>query len=159
MSLEPAEQLLRMLSYLATPFVAAGAAAIAYQQYKVNHNKLRLDGYKRRLRIYHELRKILGIITSNGTATDRQLVEFRMSVDEAGFLFGAEVMAYLEEFYRHAVELARWRSEFRDLTQAPHPPEYNHAKVVANAQREMGWLTTQYEPARTLFRKHLDISS
>jgi hypothetical protein len=98
MSLELAEQLLRMLSYLATPFVAAGAAAIAYQQYKVNHNKLRLDGYERRLRIYQELRKLQRIITSNGTATDRQLVEFRMSVDEADFLFRPEVMAYLESF-------------------------------------------------------------
>jgi len=158
MCLSIIEQILRMVSYLATPFVAIGAAAIAYQQYKVNHNKLRLDGYERRLRIYQEFRKLQGIIISKGTATDRELVDFRVSIAEADFLFPYEVMAYLEEFYRHAVDLAMWRSMYRDYSQVPHPPDYDHKKVVGGAHEEMKWINDQYEPARALFRKHLDVS-
>jgi hypothetical protein len=151
------EQILRMISYVASPIIAIGAVLIAWQQAQINRQKLVLDRYDRRLRIYEQLKELLSKITAHGQASDREAIQFRVSVSEADFLFGPEVMEYLDEVYSHTCQLGRWRAEYRDFTQ-PQPPDYNHAEVVKNAHAELRWLTSQYEPARQLFKKYLDVS-
>lgn len=151
------EQVLRLISYVATPIIAVGAVVIAWQQARINRQKLVLDRYGRRLRIYEHLKELLSKITAHGKATEQEVFRFRVGVSEADFLFGPEVMKYLDEVYSHACDLGRWRAEYRDFTQ-PQPPDYNHAEVVKNAHADMQWLTSQYEPARQLFKKYLDVS-
>lgn len=158
MDLAGLEQVFRIASYAAAPCIAAGAAAIAYQQYKVNHRKLKLDQYDRRMKIYSELKTLLSIIVSQGKATTRELVEFRGKVAEADFLFGSEVMAYLDEVYKHAIDLGMWSDMYRDYTQAPNPPGYDHQKVVASKHKEFLWIADQYGPALEKFRPYLDIN-
>jgi hypothetical protein len=152
------EQFLRMGSYLAVPCIAAAGVAIAWQQYRVNHRKLTMDQYERRLRIYEQVKKLLSIVTREGKIEVQPLIEFRGAVAEADFLFPAEVMTYLDDLYKHAVELGMWRSQYRDYPQ-PQPEDYDHKKVVEKMHAEMNWITGQYEPARKLFRKYLNISA
>lgn len=91
-----------MLSYVATPVVADAGVAIAYQQYQVNHRKIFMDQYDRRLRIYEAVKKLLSIIVSEGKVEIRDLLGFRQKVAEADFLFPPDVMAYLDELYSRA---------------------------------------------------------
>ena len=154
--MELAEQILRMISYLAMPFVAGGAAIIAWQQAKTNRHKLLLDGYDRRIQVYNQVKELLGSITRRGTATEQEIFKFAIAISEAEFLFGPEIVKYLNEIYSHAVDLARWSSEYRDYSQT-QPPNYNHAEVVKNMHAEKDWLMRQYEPARQAFKKYFQV--
>jgi hypothetical protein len=151
------EQVLRMLSYLATPVVAVAAVWIAYQQMRIAHRKLQTDQYERRLRIYEEIRKLLSIATAKGDLRFEDLLRFRTAVSEADFLFGPEVMKYIDELYKRGCDLGMWNEMYRTPVEA-RAEDYNHHKVVESKYRELRWLTAQYEPARNVFKKYLDIS-
>lgn len=151
------EQIMRILSYVATPIIAIAAVRIAWQQAWTNRQKLVLDQYDRRLRIYEEVRKILSIIVRDAGATTEDLLKFRTSVSEADFLFGSEIMTYIEEIYSRGLKLWQWNQEYRDSTQQ-QPPGYDHKKVVEEKYKELRWLAEQFNPAKERFKKYLDVS-
>jgi len=151
------EQAMRMASYIATPIVAVAATVIAWQQMKINHRKLQADQYDRRLRIYEEVRKILSLAMRDGDLSTEALLQFRTSVSEADFLFGPEVMKYIEEIYSRGLNLWRWNEEYRTPKDA-RAPDYDHKKVVSEKYKELRWLVGQFEPAKQMFKKYLDIS-
>lgn len=130
---------------------------IAYQQWKLNRQKLFLDLYDRRLKIYEEVRQILGIVARDARASYDDLLKFRKAVSEADFLFEPEISKYIKEIYQHGVKLCYWNEECRDFTQAK-PDGYDHQKVCDGMHAELNWLTQQFEPAKQKFRKYLNIS-
>ena len=150
-------ELVELSKVALTPLIAIVTAYIAWQQWKTNQQKLVLDRYDRRLKVYEEVRRILSIITRDAKVSVEELLRFRTSVSEADFLFGPEILEYIDAIYKHGVALSRWTDEYRDYTQAK-PEGYDHQKVVASMHAELEWLTEQFEPAKQLFRKYLDIS-
>jgi len=151
------EDLTRIAGALLTPLIAVVATYIAWQQWKTNRQKLVMDRYERRLRVYEEVQRILRIVSADLKPSIEDLVKFRTSVSEADFLFGPEITAYIDEIYGRGLSLHRWNQEYRDFTQAP-PPGYDHNKVVAEMHKESTWLTEQFKPAEQKFKKYLDIS-
>ena len=133
------------------------ATYIAYQQWQTNRQKLVLDRYDRRLKVYEETRRILSIILRDANASYDDLLKFRTSVSEADFLFGPEIPAYIDEIYKRGLKLHTWNSQYRDSFQAK-PEGYDHTKVVNGMHSELTWLVEQFEPAKLKFRKYLDIS-
>lgn len=151
------EEMIEIFRGLLTPTIAIIATYIAYQQWKTNQQKLKLERYDRRLRVYEEVRKILSIIFRDAKATTEDLLKFRTSVSEADFLFGPEISEYIDEIYNRGLDLCRWNDEYRDHTQE-HPEDYDHAQVVKNKHQELSWLKEQFKPAKEKFKKYLDIS-
>jgi len=149
--------LIEILKSLLTPVIAIIATYIAWQQWKTNKQKLNLERYDRRLRIYEEVKKILTIIARDKGTTTEDLLKFRASVSEADFLFGPEIPKYIDEIYKRGLNLWRWNQEYRDCTQ-DIPEGYDHNKVVSEDHKEFTWLVGQFEPAKEMFRKYLDIS-
>lgn len=151
------EQLAEISKSLLTPLVAIVATYIAWQQWQTNRQKLKLDRYERRLRVYEEVVKILSIIVRDAKASTDDLLKFRASVSEDDFLFGPEIPEYINQIYKRGLNLWRWTEEYRDYTQ-PKPEGYDHKKVVEERHKELEWLTDQFEPAKQKFKKYLDIS-
>jgi hypothetical protein len=151
------DAIIRVSSGLLTPLIAIVATYIAWQQWKTNQRKLVMDRYDRRLRIYEEVRKILSIVMRDAKASTEDLLKFRTSVSEADFLFGPEIMDYIDEIYKRGLKLWRWNQEYRDYRQEKSEG-YDHAKVVDGMHKELTWLTEQFEPAKQKFKKYLDIS-
>lgn len=141
-----------------TPVIAIITIYIAYQQFKTNRQKLKLEHYDRRLRIYEEVRKILSIIVRDAKANTQDLLKFRTSVSEADFLFGPEIPTYIDEIYTHGLNLWRCNQEYRDYTQGTAPEGYDLNKIVDEKHKELLWLTDQFEPAKRKFKKYLDLS-
>jgi hypothetical protein len=150
-------EVLEISQGLLTPVIAIVATYIAYQQWQTNRQKLILDRYDRRLRIYEEVRRILSIILRDANASTDDLLKFRTSVSEADFLFGPEIPEYIDEIYKRGLNLWRWNEEYRDYRQEK-PPGYDHNKVVEEKHKELTWLTGQFEPAKQKFKKYLDVS-
>lgn len=150
------EKFLLIFQGLLTPVIAGIAAYIAWQQWKTNQQKLNLDRYERRLKIYQEVRQILGRVLGARKATSNELVAFITAVSEADFLFDADVPAYIDEIYRRGLNLWSWSEQYRDDTQ-DIPEGYDHAKVVAEMHKELEWFASQPKPAKDLFNKYLSI--
>jgi len=150
-------QSIEVLTALLTPLIAVVAVYIAWQQWRTNRLRFVLDRYDRRLRVYEEVRKILSIILRDAKASSEDLLRFRTSVSEADFLFGAEVVEYIDQIYSHGIALGCWTEQYRDFTQEK-PEGYDHKKVVDGMHAELKWLTEQFEPAKEVFRRYLDVS-
>lgn len=142
---------------LLTPLIALIATYIAWQQWRTNKQKLKLEKYDRRLHVYQEVKKILSIIVRDAKASPEDLLNFRSSVSEADFLFGSEVVDYIDEIYSRGINLWRWNQEYRDYSQSK-PDGYDHKKVVDEMHKELDWLSKQFNPAKEKFRKYLDLS-
>lgn len=150
-------QLLDLSLVLLTPLIAVIATYIAWQQWKTNQLKVKLDRYDRRLKVYEEVQSILRIILRDANASYDDLLRFRISVAEADFLFGAEITEFIEEIYQRGLKLTWWTKQYRDYTQQ-EPPGYDHQKVVDGMHSELTWITSQFDPARLKFKRYLDIS-
>jgi len=151
------EQIIEISTALLTPVIAVIATYIAWQQWQTNKQKLNLERYDRRLRIYEEVRKILSIILRDADASTEDLLKFITSVSEADFLFGPEITEYINQIYKRGLSLWKWNQQYRDYTQEK-PEGYDHKKVVEEIHKELTWLTEQFEPAKEKFKKYLDIS-
>ena len=151
------EQFVEISKGLLTPIIAIVATYIAWQQWKTNQQKLILDRYDRRLKVYEEVRKILSIILRDAKASFEDLLKFRTSVSEADFLFGLDITEYIDEIYKRGVQLQYWSGEYRDYSQEK-PEGYDHKRICDGMHSELIWLTSQFEPAKLKFKKYLDIS-
>ena len=151
------EQVLEISKGLLTPVIAIIATYIAWQQWKINQQKLKLEKYDRRLHVYEEIKKILSIIARDAQAGTEDLLRFRTSVSEADFLFGPEIIDFIDEIYKRGLNLWRCNQKYRDYTQTK-PEGYDHEKVVDEMHKELTWLSEQFEPAKEKFRKYLDLS-
>ncbi|MEW6659654.1 MAG: hypothetical protein AB1424_13425 [Thermodesulfobacteriota bacterium] len=92
-------QLIDILKALLTSTIAIVATYIAWQQWKTNQLKLKLERYDRRVHVYEEVKRILSFIVGNAGASIDELIRFRTAVSEADFLFGPETPKYLDEIY------------------------------------------------------------
>lgn len=140
-----------------TPLVALIAVYIAYQQWQTNKQKLVLDRYDRRLKVYEEVTQIIRLILCESTASMDALVRFRNAVTEVDFLFGPEIPIYMDEIYHRGTQLEYWTKELKEPGQPRHS-EYNHEEIQSKIQKEHSWLISQFTPAKQKFRKYLDVS-
>ena len=151
------EQLVEISKGLLTPFIAMVATYIAWQQWQTNRQKLNLERYDRRLRVYEEVKKILSIILRDADVSTDDLLKFRTSVSEADFLFGPEIPTYIDQIYKRGLNLWKCNKQYQECVR--HKSEsYNSKEVVDEMNEELSWLTEQFEPAKELFKKYLDIS-
>ena len=90
----------RVLAALLTPAVAILALVIAWAQWRAVRRREVMELFERRLSIYEALRHVMGQIIRHGTVTDQNLYDFLAGTDRARFLFGQDVMDYIERLYR-----------------------------------------------------------
>jgi hypothetical protein len=94
-----------MIGPIATLIVGLIVAYIAWQQWQVAHAKLRLDLFDRRYKVYDATRQFLGCIIREATFSDSELFIFYAGTSDAEFLFDAEVVAYLKEIAKRALDM------------------------------------------------------
>lgn len=144
------------LAALLTPLIALLAAYIAWQQWKTNERKLKLDLYDRRFRIYEATRQLILSIIRNADVESEEIQKFQLTVAEARFLFGSDITGYLEEIQSRAIQFRSCNGQYRDLYQ-PKPEGYDHHEVVAKIHTELVWLAGQLEPTAQKFGEYLKI--
>ena len=150
--------LIELLKVIPITIVGAITLYVAWQQWQTNQQRLRLELYDRRLRIYNEVRSFIAVAL-NDMQTDNYLA-FSHATREADFLFGPDgdpITAYLRDLSSHGKALLRWNQEFRDTMQ-PHPPGYDHQSVINAIHEEKQWFAKQHEEgAFQTFRNYLNL--
>lgn len=136
-----------------TPVIAIVAVYVAWQQWRTNQSKLRVEKYDRRLRVYQEVVKILSIEVRDADVKLDDLVKFRAGAAEADFLFGPEIPKYVDEIYQHGLKIWRANAERREKT-----PSYIPGETAEELHSELRWTVEQLAAAKDKFREYLALS-
>lgn len=150
----------QVLQGLLTPLIAAGVAYIAYQQWQVNVRKLRLDLFDRRWVIYQAVIAFIVAVCRDYKVKATEIGSFRQATITADFLFGPEILAYIDELCDRSIKLAALHEKYRSISDPPPPPEYDHKAIVDAMAEGEHWFMAQIEQ-RTLnprFKKYLDLN-
>ena len=139
-----------------TPTIAILAVYIAWQQHKINTDKLRLNLYDRRNRVFDGLMNLLGHIGQQRDVTDQQLYQFYAATNQSEFLFGeGNISEYLEEIRKKAIDLQYLEKRIKDQRLS----QEERKKVVENSRKVFDWLEKQFEVSKNKFRKFLSFKN
>ncbi len=151
MTLDQLASILEISKGLLTPLIALVAVYIAWQQWRTNQLKVTLDRYDRRFRIYEEVVQFLRIVVKNATVATNDIVNFRNATSEADFFLAPKSPNIIDEIHKRGIELHTLRAE----------EEANKArglqKINASIATELKWLSSQFHPAKSMFKNYLDI--
>jgi hypothetical protein len=91
------------------------------------------------------------------SAPAREVIQFRLDVLEADFLFGTDVREYIKEVGTRASDLYVANAEVRDPS-GPVPKGYDHQKALDTMHERQYWFADQHEVAFKKFSVYLDVS-
>jgi hypothetical protein len=145
-----------VLQGLLTPVIAAIATYIAWQQWQANRQKLKLDLYQQRFKVFDAVRDMLGMMYTT-VSDDKRLFELLSKTRGTEFLFGAEINDYVEKVWRRASSLSATHKTLNQMLETSAPPE--DRKKLAEAERiEVTWAREETLVVADKFKKYLDLS-
>ena len=154
--------LIQILSALLTPLVALLALYIAYQQYKTNQNKLRLDLYDRRLELYSAFSDLYFSVVSSysivcgekfGKPGGKEMSALQQLLHKTRFIFGKDIASYGKTVGKNATRLDHLNLVLRGHQQLPKGEE--RTKAAKEASELQKWFTDQYDVSREIFSRYL----
>ena len=139
-----------MFQPIATLIVGIGVIFFAFLQWKVAHDKLRLDLFDRRYKVYEATRKFLAVIIQRAAFDNSQLFEFYAGTSDAEFLFGSEVVAYLAEIRKRAINMQTHQKIYEHM-----PVGDERSRHVQTESDQLLWLGDQITAMTKIFTPYL----
>ena len=103
---------------VATVFLSVAVVVIAALQWRVADNKLRLDLFERRYKVYNATREFVRVSVQDFAHIDQHLIVFEDQTASAEFLFDADVVNYLQQIRKRAqAEDAIWLTDHDRFTE------------------------------------------
>jgi hypothetical protein len=133
-----------------TLVLGVSVAIVAWLQWWVGHNKLRLDLFDRRYQVYDATRKFLATIIREGKFSQSELFEFDAGTSNAEFLFQADVVAHLAEIRKRALHLRTAQTLL-----APLPVGDERSRCAQAEHDDLLWLTDQIIAITKTFTPYL----
>jgi hypothetical protein len=141
------------LSALLTPTVAVLGATIAYRQWRLAQNKLKLDLFDRRFKVYEGARDLLASIMTSGKAEDDEVFKYLLATREAKWLLSNEVAEYLDkQLYHKVIDLQRLAAELEGIGVSEV-----RSKNVREQTEIKKWLMAQYNVLDRQFSLYLQL--
>jgi hypothetical protein len=140
---------------LLTPVIAGIAIYIAWQQWKTNRQKLKLDLYDRRLKVFERVREILAMMYTT-VSDDKRLFELLSGTRDAEFLFGVEIKDYIEEVYRRASTLSATNKQLRAILETA--PAELRKKLADVESEQVKWAFEQTRVVADKFKQYINLS-
>jgi hypothetical protein len=139
-----------MLGPIATMLVGFAVGFIAWQQWQISRNKLRLDLFGRRYMVYDATRKFLAVIVQSSRFDNSQLFEFYAGTSDAEFLFDADVVDYLAQIRKRALNMRTHQKVYEPL-----PIGDERSRHVKAEDDQLLWLCEQITAMKTVFTPYL----
>ena len=146
------EVLALIKDYLLSGILAAFLAYIAYQQFLVNKNKLKLDLYNKRFEIYTITLQFYQELIADG-ATSETHKEFIKQKEAAKFLFSEDLSIYslLNEMHEKSFKVKAFKSNRCELEK--YPEQFD--KVAKESLEVVNWLEVAIKDLNTKLSKFL----
>lgn len=131
---------------IATFFLSAAVGLVAWLQWHVARNKLRLDLFDRRYKVFEGTRKFL----QTASFENGELRLFKFATADAEFLFGSDVVEWLAEIREKAAHLITVR------TLLARPKDDDDLAKLAEAQEaDLLWLANRTDTLTKVFAPYL----
>ena len=135
---------IQVLQALSTPAIALLAVIIGVMQWRTSHQRAALDLFDKRWEIVQELRSIIAGVMQEASVTTEEILSYARAADRASFLFGPEVIRYLETVRK---ELGRLRVAGQQMRARPPQARTDAlADQEANAMAEISKFSERFEP-------------
>jgi len=140
------------MTTLLTPLVAIVAVYIAWQQWRTAANKLKLDLFDRRFRVYRGLMDLLAAVEGEFNVPQDALAKYYIETDQKRFLFKSDLCDYMTEVRERVVKL---RQLNRLIDPDAQTPEDKRNRAIEEASTIETWLGVQIEQASKKFEPYL----
>lgn len=87
---------------------------IAYQQYQISSQKLKLDLFEKRYAVFDSVKTIINQVVHNATINNDHINEYKINIADAKFLFNDDVNDYLQTVLKKSAALILHKSN-KDL--------------------------------------------
>jgi hypothetical protein len=139
---------------IATLFLSVAVVVIAWQQWRVAENKLRLDLFERRYKVYEATRTFLSLIAREATFTDAQFMDFGVVTLDAEFFFKPDVAEYLSQIKMRALDMRVNQRLYEDLPQGDE-----RSRHVEAEHDQLIWLKDQFAELPKIFAPYLGFAN
>jgi hypothetical protein len=140
---------------IATLFLSVAVIVIAALQWRVADNKLRLDLFDRRYKVYDATRNFVASILREATFTNSQLADFNIGTSDAKFLFEPDVAEYLAEIRKQALHLRTTQT----LLKKTQISDEELAKLAQAENDKISWLGDQIIAMTKVFLPYLGFAN
>jgi hypothetical protein len=145
---------IQILSALLTPVIGVTTALIAYQQWRVNSTRLRVDLYDRRLAVYRALREHLSQILTSGRVEHEWSLQLLRKTAEADFIFDKDAPRLIKEVYNRSVEMFAVQVK-RDAA----PLGAEKTRLAEKHAELLKWMMSKQDTSTESFEKYLRIKA
>lgn len=129
--------------------IAGIVAYIAWQQYKIERDKLRFSFYDRRLKVFESLMDLFVAIGENGKCDDEIWRKYHTGKTEAPFLFDSEVTDYIKTVDGKAQDLLFACNTLKDL-----PTGEKRTTKVKEKTKLIRWFGAEHVHITSKFEKY-----
>ncbi len=134
-----------------TIIVAILVVFVAYLQFKLANEKLKLDLFEKRFAIYKGVQSFLTYIMTEGKLTNLdKLSQFRAETQNKVFLFKDDIVSYLKEIDQKALGLLTIGEEIRDM-----PKGEQRSNLIKTKSELLRWLISQLPELIGIFSPYL----
>jgi hypothetical protein len=141
---------LQVLQALSTPAIALLAITIGGMQWRTSHQRAVLDLFDKRWAVLNELRSVISDIVREGSVTTQGALSYAIAVDRAKFLFGREVVEYLE-----TIRMALSLHHVAEQQLRAEPPEETRNKLIDQEADAMMEISEFYRRINLLVRPYM----
>lgn len=140
-----------------TLVVGAIAAGIAFMQYRINCEKLRLDLFSKRLEAYEKLQEFYTSVFRTGTVEDAALPILAEARYKSRFIYGHEIEEMFEVLWKNAVDIRSLRSRMYGPDSLPVGPA--RTEICQNEHDLIVWMMDEMKTAPSKYAKYLHFKS
>jgi hypothetical protein len=146
---------MQTIQAILTIIIAIGVALIGYQQYVVNKNRLKLELFEKRFKVYNELMKVLARALMNGDITRDELNAFGLCKSEGAFLFDSDLGEYLQVVFKKLGDL---QAHNLYMSKCQNPTPEISQKMVDEIFEICNWIQNEFNSCKSRFDKYLQVN-
>jgi hypothetical protein len=136
---------------IAAIIVSIVVAAVQYAQWRTANQKVVIDLYDRRLKVYQQLAKAIAPVLREGEASGDAYNEFLIGQADAAFLFGEDVQEYLQTLRKCFAWLVSITAEVIDRSP-------NRAQMIDTKFKYIAEIVAFYDKAPGLFGPYMKLT-
>jgi hypothetical protein len=147
-----------LLSALLVPAIAVVGLFIAFQQYRINQQRLRHELYERRLLVYRSVQKYLSEVIAEGKTSFQKAAVFYSEASEASFLFDSSVQELIDRIYEKAIDMAALHEKLYPSDGTPGlPVGKERSQVAVENSQIFKWFSKQITESKQLFARKMGV--
>lgn len=134
---------------------AASIAWVAVQQYRLAHDKLKLDLWQKRYDVYKGAQRFLSLVMQSGMTDLKELFDFLRDTQDAFFLFKPELATYLTDLYKKGVDLRTTRVLYQEKAGGEERTRLceKEARLLSELGAELNQLKHKFAPYLKIARQ------